>query len=214
MFPTGAYAHSFGMEGAVQDGLINDEADFRAFIHDMIIPGLEKLELPTAAAAFAAAQDADLAKLCELDQLYGAMKPSRELREATARTGRQRLSLNLELTGEPFWRDIEQARLAKRLDFGMRLHLCGQRGGNLERAKRERVTDAYNPGLGRVGIGQRRQHGADRLGVGLECHRELGRQDGARRERVSVQRSGIHPGKQPLGGRFGQADTDGVAVRL
>ena len=116
MFPTGAYAHSFGMEGAVQDGLINDEADFRAFIHDMIIPGLEKLELPTAAAAFAAAQDADLAKLCELDQLYGAMKPSRELREATARTGRQRLSLNLELTGEPFWRDVEQARLAKRLE--------------------------------------------------------------------------------------------------
>ena len=82
----------------------------------MIIPGLEKLELPTAAAAFAAAQDADLAKLCELDQLYGAMKPSRELREATARTGRQRLSLNLELTAEPFWRDIEQARLAKRLE--------------------------------------------------------------------------------------------------
>ena len=118
MFPTGAYAHSFGMEGAVQDGLINDEADFRAFIHDMIIPGLEKLELPTAAAAFAAAQDADLAKLCELDQLYGAMKPSRELREATARTGRQRLSLNLELTAEPFWRDIEQARLAKHGSIG------------------------------------------------------------------------------------------------
>jgi len=86
MFPTGAYAHSFGMEGAVQDGLINDEADFRAFIHDMIIPGLEKLELPTAAAAFAAAQDADLAKLCELDQLYGAMKPSRELRHRPHRS--------------------------------------------------------------------------------------------------------------------------------
>ena len=57
-----------------------------------------------------------MAKLCELDQLYGAMKPSRELREATARTGRQRLSLNLELTGELFWRDIAQARLAKRLE--------------------------------------------------------------------------------------------------
>ena len=116
MFPTGSYAHSYGMEGAVQDGLINDEADFRAFLHDMVIPGLEKLELPTAAAAFVAAQDADLATLCELDQLYAAMKPSRELREATARTGRQRLALNLELTGEPFWRDIEQARLAKRLE--------------------------------------------------------------------------------------------------
>ena len=116
MFPTGSYAHSYGMEGAVQDGLINDEADFRAFLHDMVIPGLEKLELPTAAAAFVAAQDTDLATLCELDQLYAAMKPSRELREATARTGRQRLALNLELTGEPFWRDIEQARLAKRLE--------------------------------------------------------------------------------------------------
>ena len=76
MFPTGSYAHSYGMEGAVQDGLINDEANFRAFLHDMVIPGLEKLELPTAAAAFVAAQDADLATLCELDQLYAAMKPS------------------------------------------------------------------------------------------------------------------------------------------
>ena len=84
MFPTGAYAHSYGMEGAVQDGLIKDIADFRAFINDMVIPGLEKLELPAAAAAFKAAQDADLARLCELDQRYGAMKPSRELREATA----------------------------------------------------------------------------------------------------------------------------------
>ena len=116
MFPTGAYAHSYGMEGAVQDGLIKDIADFRAFINDMVIPGLEKLELPAAAAAFTAAHDADLARLCELDQRYGAMKPSRELREATARTGRQRLLLNLEIAGEPFWRDIEQARLAKRLE--------------------------------------------------------------------------------------------------
>ena len=116
MFPTGAYAHSYGMEGAVQDGLIKDIADFRAFINDMVIPGLEKLELPAAAAAFTAAQDADLTRLCELDQRYGAMKPSRELREATARTGRQRLLLNLEIADEPFWRDIEQARLAKRLE--------------------------------------------------------------------------------------------------
>ena len=116
MFPTGAYAHSYGMEGAVQDGLIKDIADFRAFINDMVSPGLEKLELPAAAAAFTAAQDADLARLCELDQRYGAMKPSRELREATARTGRQRLLLNLEIAGEPFWHDIEQARLAKRLE--------------------------------------------------------------------------------------------------
>jgi len=116
MFPTGAYAHSFGMEGAVQDGLINDEVEFQAFITEMVIPGLEKLELPTTAAAYAAAQDTGLAKLCELDQLYGAMKPARELREATARTGRQRLSLNLEITDEPFWREMEQARLAKRME--------------------------------------------------------------------------------------------------
>ena len=46
MFPTGAYAHSFGMEGAVQDGLINDEVEFQAFITEMVIPGLEKLEPP------------------------------------------------------------------------------------------------------------------------------------------------------------------------
>lgn len=116
MYPTGAYAHSYGMEGAVQDGLIDNEDDFRAFIDEMVIPGLELLELPATAAAYTATQDASLAKLCELDQLYGAMKPSRELREATARTGRQRLLLNLEMTDEPFWQELEQARLAKRME--------------------------------------------------------------------------------------------------
>ena len=45
MFPTGAYAHSLGLEGAVQDDLVCDLESFQTFLEQMVVPGLEKLEL-------------------------------------------------------------------------------------------------------------------------------------------------------------------------
>ena len=91
--------------------------------------------------------------------------------------------------------ELHRLRLAKRLDRGMRRHLGGQCGGDLERAKRKRVANAHHPRLGRIGIGQRRQHGADRLGVGRKIHRQLGALDSTRREHVGAERGGVHPGK-------------------
>ena len=45
MFPTGAYAHSYGMEGAVQDGLIEDEANGFAgnFVGSLAGPSREEV---------------------------------------------------------------------------------------------------------------------------------------------------------------------------
>jgi urease accessory protein len=37
MFPTGAYAHSFGLEGAVQDGLVSDTASLDDFLTNQIV---------------------------------------------------------------------------------------------------------------------------------------------------------------------------------
>ena len=56
MFPTGAYAHSFGLEGAVQDGLVTDTASLDEFLTHQIVPALRQLELPCARHVFDAAR--------------------------------------------------------------------------------------------------------------------------------------------------------------
>ena len=45
MFPTGSYAHSYGLEGFVQDEMIKNNTDFQNFIYDIVIPSLENFEL-------------------------------------------------------------------------------------------------------------------------------------------------------------------------
>ena len=112
MFPTGAYAHSFGLEGAVQDGLVSDTASLDDFLTNQIVPALRQLELPCARHAFNAARDDDLETLYELDGQYAALKGTHELREASARTGRQRLALLKKIAPHEneWWEKMDAAR--------------------------------------------------------------------------------------------------------
>ena len=118
MFPTGAYAHSFGLEGAVQDGLVTDTASLDEFLANQIVPALRQLELPCTRHAFNAAHDDDLETLCELDHQYAALKGTHELREASARTGRQRLALLKKIAPHEneWWEKMDAARRAGELD--------------------------------------------------------------------------------------------------
>jgi urease accessory protein len=86
MFPTGSYAHSFGLEGVVQRGLVSDEATLRTFLQETVMPVLEHVELPFVAHAYRG-------NLAELDEMYAAMKGARELREASTAVGTQRRQL-------------------------------------------------------------------------------------------------------------------------
>ena len=112
MFPTGAYAHSFGLEGVVQDGLVTDTASLDDFLTNQIVPALRQLELPCTMHAYRAVQADDFETFCELDQQYSALKGAHELREASARTGRQRLALLKKIAPHEneWWEKMDCAR--------------------------------------------------------------------------------------------------------
>lgn len=100
-YPTGAYAHSFGLEGLVQAGMVRDRATLREFIFLSVLPALRQAELPLAAHAYAALDpDApDWPKVEELCVLSHALKSAKEARTATDNIGRQRAELAAALHG-------------------------------------------------------------------------------------------------------------------
>lgn len=106
-YPTGAYAHSFGLEGLVQAGMVRDRETLRSFIVLSVIPALRQAELPVAAHAYAALdpEAPDWAKVGELCVLAHALKSAREARLATENIGRQRAELAATLHGHPLARD-------------------------------------------------------------------------------------------------------------
>lgn len=99
-YPTGAYAHSLGLEGLVQAGVVRDAATLRTFILEQVLPAMVRTDLSLAAQAWAAvAEPADWGRLHELCLLGSAVRAAREPREATEGIGRQRLELAAGLRG-------------------------------------------------------------------------------------------------------------------
>ena len=88
-FPTGAYAHSGGLETLVALGVVKDARTLSAFLRGRVVPMLGDYELPYLGFAHAAAED--LAALLALDRELGAGKLPREARDASAQVGARRL---------------------------------------------------------------------------------------------------------------------------
>jgi urease accessory protein len=97
LFPTGAYAHSLGLEEIVRLNVVRDEASLLDFLRQQIIPSLAHFELPHLRFAHEAAQRGDLAELCALDCELAAWKVANELREASAQLGARRLRTLLQI---------------------------------------------------------------------------------------------------------------------
>ena len=99
-YPTGAYAHSYGLEGLGQEGVVHDRATLRTFLLEQVLPQLARTDLPMAAQAWTAAgATPDWTRLRELCFLASALRGARELREASEAIGRQRLDLAALLHG-------------------------------------------------------------------------------------------------------------------
>ena len=66
-FPTGSYAHSFGLEELVRQGQVHDEASLRGFLYEHAIPGLTHVDLPlvreSRAAAMAGARPSEASSM-------------------------------------------------------------------------------------------------------------------------------------------------------
>jgi urease accessory protein len=101
-YPTGSYAHSFGLEGLVQEGVVRDRETLRQFLLLSALPALRHVELPLAAHACAAFARTDWKMVGELCVLSSALKTAREARLASESIGRQRAELAATLRGSVF----------------------------------------------------------------------------------------------------------------
>lgn len=106
-YPTGGYAHSFGLEGLVELGVVRDRDTLAAFFRLSVLPTLQHAELPLAAHAYVALDPAvpDWPRIAELCTLAHALKSPRELRAATEKIGRQRAELAARLHAHPLGAD-------------------------------------------------------------------------------------------------------------
>ena len=101
LFPTGSYAHSLGLEEVVQMGQVRDPESLGAYLKERLIPYLENLELPHLRFLYQAANSKNLELLTELDFELTALKLTREIRQASANQGRQRLRLLRSIYPDP-----------------------------------------------------------------------------------------------------------------
>jgi urease accessory protein len=99
LFPTGAYAHSFGLEEFVRLGGVRNEAGLKLFLEDHLLPQLERIELPYLRFAMDAASS--LEELCEIDREIDTWKLAAESRQASCQIGTRRLSALRTTTDDP-----------------------------------------------------------------------------------------------------------------
>lgn len=91
LFPAGGHAHSFGLESYVQSGRVTTRDDVQAFVEGLLVGSAGPGDAVALVGAARATRAGDLEALLELDARLDALKPARELREASRQMGRQTL---------------------------------------------------------------------------------------------------------------------------
>jgi urease accessory protein len=113
-FPTGGYAHSFGLETYCQEGLVRGREDLERFLVAQIEGSAGPCDATAAVGALKAAVREDLQACRDIDATLEAMKPVREFRDGSRQMGRQTLRVAAALTGE-----ARLARYAADVDKGL-----------------------------------------------------------------------------------------------
>ncbi|MCW1883837.1 hypothetical protein OKA04_03800 [Luteolibacter flavescens] len=97
-YPSGAYAHSYGLEELVECGVVKDAAGLERFLETQVLPALLTFDLPFFVSAHEAAMKEDAARLLELDAELDAWRLPAETRDASRRIGSRRLELLRQLS--------------------------------------------------------------------------------------------------------------------
>ena len=125
-FPIGAFAHSYGLEQLVRDGMVEDAAALEAFVGSIVSLQLAPAEARAAAAACRAAAPGGLELVLAIDHCLHVTRAPRELRDASIAAGRRLLE-------------------------EVAAHSAGRRG--LVPAFRDAVLEGHAPGTHAVALG-------------------------------------------------------------
>jgi urease accessory protein len=85
--PVGAYTYSQGLEQAIHDGTVHDEATAQCWIGDAMAFNVARWELPAVAVAMRAWRDRDDATVASLDAAFTASRETAELRAEALQMG-------------------------------------------------------------------------------------------------------------------------------
>jgi len=85
-FPTGAFAHSFGLETYVQREFVNDPETFEAFLRSTLYHGVRNGDAVAIGLTYKAT---GIEGVVDLDERLTAMKVARESREGSIKIGKQ-----------------------------------------------------------------------------------------------------------------------------
>jgi len=94
-FPTGAFAHSYGLETYVQIGLVADQPSCEELLRNALLEGIRNTDAIALALAYKSAQtyanapDASISRITDLDMRLTALKLSRESRNGSVHIGKQ-----------------------------------------------------------------------------------------------------------------------------
>jgi urease accessory protein len=108
LFPSGGYAHSYGLEEMVALNQVTSAKDLEEFLMQQILPSLEKLELPYLRYCLEAVEKNNLNELVRLNEEISAWKLTREMRDAGKSQGAQLLRMILEIHQCPVSIDFNQ----------------------------------------------------------------------------------------------------------
>ncbi|MDP7342157.1 MAG: urease accessory UreF family protein [Alphaproteobacteria bacterium] len=114
-FPTGAFNHSYGFETWIDSEQINDAPSFEIACRDWLIYGVAGADGAAVAHAHRAMRAGDIDALVALDDMAGALKLSREAREASDKTGHALLSA---------LRDVFEPKQLKQFENAIRSGRC------------------------------------------------------------------------------------------
>jgi urease accessory protein len=108
LFPSGGYAHSYGLEEQVSLGLIRTKEHLEEFLIREILPSLERLELPYLRFCYKSAERKDCRDLLELNEEISSWKLTKEIRNAGMSQGVQMLRMIREIHQCDFSQNFEQ----------------------------------------------------------------------------------------------------------
>ncbi len=114
LFPSGGYAHSYGLEEMVALNQVSSAKDLEEFLMQQILPSLENLELPYLRYCVKAVEKNDLNELVILNEEISAWKLTREIRDAGKSQGAQLLRMILEIYECPVSEKFNQLLLEGR----------------------------------------------------------------------------------------------------